>query len=115
MNSFDHQRLDVGRAGLKALVLGEAMARELPRGYAGLGDQLRRALSGAYLQTTEGIVRRGRDRAMRLRVARAEANEAAAAVDALKALGLASESASEELLVLLDSICRMLSGLERRS
>ena len=52
---------------------------------------------------------------MRLRVARAEANEAAAAVDALKALGLASESASEELLVLLDSICRMLSGLERRS
>ena len=115
MNQFDHQRLDVGRVSLEAVVRGEAMVRALPRGYAGLGDQLRRALSGAYLQTTEAIARRGRDRAMRLRVARAEANEAAAAVDALKALGLAGETEANTLLELLSRTCQMLCGLERRT
>src|SRR4051812_24680772 len=73
VGQFDHQKLDVGRVSLEAMVAGERIARGLPRGYAGLGDQLRRALSGAYLQTTEAIARRGRDRACRLRIARAEA------------------------------------------
>ena len=50
---FDHERLDAFHVALDALVLGDAIGRGLPRGYATLGDQLRRAVSGAYLQTSE--------------------------------------------------------------
>ena len=38
----------------------DAIARELPRGYGKLSDQLRRALLGAYLQFTEAAAREGR-------------------------------------------------------
>ena len=113
MNQFDHQRLDVGRVALEALVRGEQAARALPRGYACLADQLRRALTSTYLNTTEAIARRGRDRAMRLRIARAEANEAAAAIDAIRALALVDDV--EEILTLLSRVCQMLCGLERKA
>ena len=111
---FHHQQLDVGRVSLEALVKGDCLVKQLPRGYACLADQLRRALASAYLNTAEAISRRGKDRAMRLRVAKAEANEAAAAVDALKALGLVTVADAEQLPDLVGRVCQMLSGLERR-
>ena len=40
---FAHDRLDAYRVAHEALALGEAIAKQLPRGYAGLADQLRRA------------------------------------------------------------------------
>ncbi len=70
---FAHHSLDAFGVILEALRLGDAIARELPRGYGKLSEQLRRALLGAYLQFTEGAARDGADRNSRLRCARAEA------------------------------------------
>ena len=59
---FSHHSLDAFGVILEALRLGDAIARELPRGYGKLTDPLRRALLGAYLQFTEAAAREGPDR-----------------------------------------------------
>jgi len=110
---FDHHRLDAFHVALEALVQGEALARALPRGYGELGDQLRRALSGAYLQTTEAAARSGADRLSRFRCARAEACEAAAALEALARLKLVDEAAADAVLGLLWRLCAMLTRLAK--
>ena len=106
-----HHSLDAFGVILEALRLGDAIARELPRGYAKLSDQLRRALLGAYLQFTEGAAREGADRNSRLRCARAEAGESAAALEATIVLGLASEAKVAPVIVLLDRFCAMVTRL----
>jgi four helix bundle protein len=110
---FDHHRLDAFHVALEALVQGEALARALPRGYGELGDQLRRALSGAYLQTTEAAARTGADRLSRFRCARAEACEAAAALEALARLKLVGEAEADAVLGLLWRLCAMLTRLAK--
>ncbi len=44
--TFDHHRLDAFCVARDALRLGDALARRMPRGYATLQDQLRRAVVG---------------------------------------------------------------------
>ena len=61
--AFDYQRLDAFKVAREALRLGDALARRLPRGYATLQDQLRRALLSAYLGIAEASSRQGADRA----------------------------------------------------
>ena len=77
--NFAHDRLDVYRAACDALVLGDALCRQLPRGYASLADQLRRALLSLQLDIAEAASRCGADRVARFRTARGECSEAAAA------------------------------------
>ncbi len=108
---FTHHRLDAFHVSRDALVAGDALVRQLPRGYGTLGDQLRRALLGAYLQLTEAAAREGNDRRQRFRRSRAEANEAAAAVEAAMALGLVVQQDAEAVLVLLDRLAAMLTRL----
>ena len=108
---FSHHRLDAFGVILEALRLGDAIAREIPRGYGKLTDQLRRALLGAYLQFTEGVAREGADRNSRLRVSRAEAGESAAALEAAVVLGLVSEAKVAPVIVLLDRFCAMVTRL----
>ena len=108
---FAHHRLDAFFVAKSALVAGDAMVKKLPRGYATLGDQLRRALLGAYLQLTEAASREGADRKQRFRIARAECNEAAAAVEAIAALGLTPEADAQPLLITLDRLAAMLARL----
>lgn len=110
-NRFAHHRLDAFFVAKTALVAGDAIVKKLPRGYGPLGDQLRRALVGAYLQLSEAASREGNDRKYRFRIARGECNEAAAAVEAAAALGIASEAESQALLVLLDRLAAMLARL----
>ena len=54
---FDYQRLDAYKVALRALELGEQIAKQLPRGYGKLRDQLRRALLSSYLNIAEGPCR----------------------------------------------------------
>jgi four helix bundle protein len=110
-NRFAHHRLDAFFVAKAALVAGDAIVKKLPRGYGPLGDQLRRALFGAYLQLSEAASREGNDRKYRFRIARGECNEAAAAVEAAAALGIASGAESQALLVLLDRLAAMLARL----
>ena len=110
---FAHDRLDVYRVAREALAQGEAIARELPRGYATLADQLRRALLSAFLGVAEAASRSGADRLARFRCARGEASEAAAALDAVKMLGLAKAERVEPVIELLGRLYAMLTALAK--
>lgn len=110
---FAHSRLEAYPVIREALVRGDRVAHGLPRGYAKLGDQLRRALLGAFLQFVEGACREGADRRARLRCARAEASEAAAALDAVCVLGLAPAGELEAIVALLDRFSALATGLGR--
>jgi four helix bundle protein len=111
--AFDYQRLDAFKVAREALRLGDALARRLPRGYATLQDQLRRALLSAYLGIAEASSRQGADRLCRFRCARGEACEAAAALEGVLVLNLAPEGEILALLALLDRLCAMLTRLGR--
>jgi four helix bundle protein len=115
---FDHHRLDAFSVARDALRLGEKISKRLPRGYATLSDQLRRALLSAYLGIAEASSRVGSDRVARFRCARGEASEAAAALEAVQVLELAPNDEIEAVLRLLDRLCAMLTrlaGLGHRS
>lgn len=112
---FAHTSLDAHRIALEALVRGDAIARRLPRGYGPLRDQLSRALQSAYLQTDEGAAKSGAERRVRLGSARAEAGEAAAALEAVVALGLGSRGEAQAVMVLLSRLCAMLTGLCKKA
>jgi four helix bundle protein len=102
---------DAFHVAKSALVSGDAIVRRLPRGYGPLADQLRRALLGAYLNLTEAAARDGNDRRQRFRCARAECNEAAAALEATVALGLTTDAVAQPVLVDLDRLAAMLTRL----
>lgn len=108
---FSHHRLDAFHVSRDALVAGDVLVKKLPRGYGALADQMRRALLGAYLNLTEAAARDGNDRRQRFRCARAECNEAAAAVEAAVALGLVPEAEDNGVLGNLDRLAAMLSRL----
>ena len=110
---FEHERLDAFVVARRALCDGERVARRLPRGYATLVDQLRRALLAAYLGVAEAASRTGADRVARFRCARGEAAEAAAALDAVVALGLHPAAQVQPVVDLLARLCAMLSRLSR--
>ena len=108
---FDYQRLDAYTVALQALVEGDRLARQLPRGYGKLTDQLRRALLSAHLGVAEAASRSGADRRARFRCSRGEASEAAAALEAVLALQLAPAERVEPILHLLGRLCAMLTRL----
>lgn len=110
---FEHHALDAYRVALDALVRGEAILKTLPRGYGDLGDQTKRALHGAFLQTAEASARTGADRLARFRVARGEAGEAAAAFEALERLGVVDPIAVDAELELLWRLCACLFRLAK--
>jgi four helix bundle protein len=110
---FAHDRLDAYRVAREALTLGEPIARDVPRGYASLADQLRRALLSAHLGVAEAAARTGADRLSRFRCARGEVSEAAAALDAVVLLGLAPAARVEPVLALLARLHAMLTRLSR--
>ncbi|MBI5531067.1 MAG: hypothetical protein HY898_00025, partial [Deltaproteobacteria bacterium] len=88
---FDHHRLDAWAVAFEALVEGDRISKAIPRVYGKLKDQLARALQGAFTLTSEAAARTGDDRACRFRWARAEANEAAAVLEALAQLRAAED------------------------
>ena len=71
--------------------------------------------SGAFLQTSEAAGRAGADRRQRMRIARAEAGEAAAALEACERLGLLEAARVDEVLGLLWRLCAMLTQLSRKA
>lgn len=111
---FDHHRLDAFHVAQEAMVQSDRIARSLGRPYGTLSDQLRRSSLSALLQLTEGAARSGADRQCRLRVARAEACEAAACIESAQRLGLISEPTADSALALLWRLCAMLTRLGGR-
>ena len=110
---FGHDRLDAYVVARQALIAGEAIAQGLPRGYATLADQLRRALLSAMLGVAEASARSGADRMARFRCARGEASEAAAALEVVMLLGLAPAAQVEPVRALLGRVYAMLTRLAK--
>jgi four helix bundle protein len=54
MQYFDHEKLDVYRAGIELVILIDQIVEHLPRGRAYLADQLQRAGSSVPLNIAEG-------------------------------------------------------------
>jgi four helix bundle protein len=113
--AFDHEKLDAFIVARDALALGDRLARRLPRGYATLADQLRRALLSAYLGVAEASSRTGADRLARFRCARGETAEAAAALDAVVVLGLANPAEVDAVVTLLRRLAAILTRLAKLS
>lgn len=114
MHAWIDHRLFAYDVALDALVLGEQIVKSVPRGNASFVDQLRRALAGAFLQTTEAAARTGADRLARFRAARGEVCEAAGALEAMERLGLVGGESVERELAMLHRLCGMptkLAGL----
>jgi four helix bundle protein len=110
---FCHHDLAAWHVALEAMVAAHRMSRGLGRGYGPLADQLRRASQSALLQIGEGAAKRGAERAQRFRGALAEASEAAAAIEAIARLGLASQAEAARLHNELGKLCAMLVKLAR--
>lgn len=111
--AFEHHKLDAFAVCREALARGDRLARRFPRGYAKLGDQLRRALLSAYLGIAEAASRTGDDRRARFRCARGEASEAAAALEAASLLQLAPANEVREVITLLARVAAMLTRLAK--
>ncbi len=111
---FDHEQLDVYRVVREALVRGEALAQALPPEHAGLASELRRALVRAQLGVAHAGSRGGSDRGERACAARAEVARAAAALDAVLALGLVEQTTLEPAVTLLGRVSAMLGRLGAR-
>jgi len=110
---FDHHRLDAYFVALEALEVVHEVAGEMKKGHGKLKDHLVRAVDGVFTQTVEAAARTGADRAARFRVARAEAAEAAAVLEALERLALAQPDKVDRALGLLWRLSAMLTKLAR--
>jgi len=112
---FDHERLDAYRITREALVGGELVAESLPPEHAGLASELRRALLGAQLGLAHAASRGGVARGDRFRETRGEVARAAAALDAVLALGLVEATGVEPTLTQLGRVSAMLVRLAARA
>jgi four helix bundle protein len=110
-----HQRLDAYHVALELFEGVERVAAALPRGYAELKDQLRRAAGATVRNIAEGANRmHPRDQIARFTVARGECGECEAALEMVQVLSLAPAARLIELRRLANRVAAMVWGLVRR-
>jgi four helix bundle protein len=108
------QRLDVYQCAVKLLALAARICDELPRGYKGLADQLRRAAISVPLNIAEATGRTtDTDSARFFGIARGSAMECGAILDAVGVIGGATESHRLEAARLVVRVVEMLTKLSR--
>jgi len=109
---FAHQRLDAYRVALELFVGVEQLM--LPKGFADLRDQLRRAAAATVRHIAEGANRsHPRDKAARFIIAQGEAGECDAALEMAGLLQLVPPERVQSLRRLADRVGAMLTGLIR--
>ena len=114
-SGFAHQRLDAFHVSMELTLGVERLAARLPRGYADLKDQVRRAAAATTRNLTEGANRWApKDKAARFAIARGECGECDAALQMVAGLGLAGREEVDELRLLADRVGAMLTALIRR-
>jgi four helix bundle protein len=108
---FDHEKLDAYQVALTFCQRALTIAGRLPRGHAGLADQLRRCASSIPLNIAEAVGKTSAaERAQSYRVARGEALESAAALDVIRCLRAVSE---DEISAGKEELVRVVSMLTR--
>ena len=111
---FNHERLEAYRVARQFLAVAHEIAQGMPRGAAGIADQLERAASSILLNTAEGAGRRaGKEKARFFDIARGSANECAAVLDVVELRKLATATRVGAARPLLHSAVRLLAGLAR--
>ena len=112
--SLHHEKLDAYKAAIEFLGIAAKVAESFPRGYGGLGDQLRRASLSVPLNIAEGYGKRSAaDRARFYDIARGSAHECGAIVDASSCLHFLDEKTLFQAKSLLHRIVSMLVKLAR--
>ena len=109
-----YERLDVYQCSIEFLALSTTILGALPKGNAGLGDQLRRAALSVPLNIAEGTGKPTvADRKRFSGIARGSAMECGAILDACRVLELADEQAVLEGKKLIVRIVSMLTKMCR--
>lgn len=108
------QRLDVYRCAIEFLALAMDLTTRLPKGYAALADQFRRAALSVPLNIAEAAGRTSEpDAARHHGIARGSAMECAAIVDALVLLSVMTDAEHHKATELLARTVAMLTKLCR--
>jgi four helix bundle protein len=104
-----HEQLDAYQASIEFLALTTTIIAQIPRGNAGLVDQLRRAALSIPLNIAEGYGKRsGAERRHHYDIARGSAHECGAVLDASKILRLVDDQRYAQGKTLLVRIVSML-------
>ena len=111
---FGFQKLDVYRLSVEFLTIAAPSSDKIPKGYSGLGDQLRRASSSISLNIAEGSGKFNKDARRFYAIARGSALECAAIYDALLALGFIDRDSVEKSHAILNRIVAMLTVMIRQ-
>jgi four helix bundle protein len=111
---FGFRQLDVYRCSISFLGPAAAIGERIPRGYAVLTDQLRRAAISIPLNIAEGNGKFEQDACRFYAIARGSALECAAIMDAVEALGFVPADDLAPLRDKLERMVSMLSGMLRR-
>ncbi len=108
------QRLDVYRCSIEFVAIAVEVGGTIPRGYADLRDQLRRAALSVPLNIAEGAGRASEaDGARHFAIARGSAMECAAVLDVVRALGALQEQRYQHAIGLLARVVAMLTKMCR--
>ncbi len=112
--SMNYRNLDVYRLAVRFLPIAAETASGLPRKYAALGDQVRRASLSISLNIAEGSGKTtGPDQRRFYAMARGSAMECGAVIDACIALNMIGPDRAKDANDLLSSVVRMLSKMCR--
>lgn len=109
---LSHEKLDVYQKSIQFLSLSAKVLSLMPRGYAELADQLKRAALSVPLNIAEASGRTGSlDNAKHFAIARGSALECGAILDACFALQILENKIFDEAKRLIVAIVSMLSKL----
>ena len=113
---LSHEKLDVYQKSILFLTLSARVLNSMPRGYADLCDQLKRAALSVPLNIAEASGRtRSRDNARHFAIARGSALECGAIFDACQALQIMDKTVYADGKRLLIAVVSMLSKLCNKS
>ena len=109
-----YQRLDVYQCAVRLLAHCAQLSADVPKGYASLADQLRRASLSVPLNIAEGAGRpTATDAARFYGIARGSAMECGAILDALTAVGGTDRTCIDAAMALLVRVVEMLTRMCR--
>ena len=111
---MNFRKLDVYRLAIRFIPMAAQIASAMPKGYADLGDQLRRASNSVPLNIAEGSYSQGKNRIARLYNALGSAKETCAALKVSVAWGYLDRAQIEKCYSLYDMIVATLYKLVKR-
>jgi four helix bundle protein len=108
------QKLDVYRCSIEFVTIAMEIGGSIPRGYADLRDQLRRAALSVPLNIAEGAGRSSEaDAARHFAIARGSAMDCAAVLDVARVVGGLADDRHRQAIELLARVVAMLTKLCR--